>query len=82
MPLKLINNELQFKIYNENKILSFNKNCAYIQRIFGSPKFKNFKLKDIESVSILNKNIFSICTPDFVYIYDSFNDNTIGEHFR
>ena len=50
-----------------------------MQRIYGSPKFKDFKLNDIESVSLLNKNLFSICTPDIVYIYDSNNENLIGD---
>ena len=81
LPKKLINNDLKFKLYNQNKILSYNNNCAYMQRIYGSPKFKDFKLNDIESVSLLNKNLFSICTPDTVYIYDSNNENIIG-YFR
>ena len=79
LPKKLINNDLKFKLYNQNKILSYNNNCAYMQRIYGSPKFKDFKLNDIESVSLLNKNLFSICTPDIVYIYDSNNENLIGD---
>ena len=45
LPKKLINNDLKFKLYNQNKILSYNNNCAYMQRIYGSPKFKDFKLK-------------------------------------
>ena len=79
MPKKLVNNEVKFKLYNKNKILSYNENCAYMQRIFGSPRFKDFKLKDIESISLLNQNLFSISTPDVVYIYDALNENCIGD---
>ena len=76
---KLTNNIYKFKIYNNNKILSYNENIAFIQKIYGSPKFKDFKLNNIESVSLLNKNLFSICTPDIVYIYDTYNENIIGD---
>ena len=79
MPKKLINTELKFKLYNQNKILSYNNNCAYMQEIYRSTKIKDFKLNNIESISLLNKNLFSICTPDIVYIYDTNNENLIGD---
>ena len=76
---KLLNKEFKFKLYNRNKILAYNENNIYMQRIYGSPKFKDFKLNNIESVSLLNQNLFSICTPDIVYIYDTNNENLIGD---
>ena len=76
---KLLNKEFKFKLYNHNKILAYNENSIYMQRIYGSPKFKDFKLSNIESVSLLNQNLFSICTPDIVYIYDTNNENLIGD---
>jgi hypothetical protein len=79
MPQYLINNDMKFKLYSNNKILSYNKNCAYIQRLYNSPKFKNLKQKNIESVSLLNDNLFSISTPDEVYIYETKNETSIGD---
>ena len=79
MAQYLINNDMKFKLYSNNKILSYNKNCAYIQRLYNSPKFKNLKLKNIESVSLLNDNLFSISTPDTVYVYETKNETNIGD---
>lgn len=79
MPKKLINNELNYKIYNKNKILCYNNNCTYTLRIFGSPKIKDFKHYNIESTSLLNHNLFSICTPDVIYIYNTSDENFIGD---
>ena len=79
IPKKLLNKEYKFKLYNNNKILCYNENSVYTQRIYGSPKLKNFKLNNIESISILSANLFSICTPDIVYIYDTNNENLIGD---
>ena len=75
----LINNDMKYKLYNNNKILCYNNHCAYIQKFFGSHKFKNLKLQNIESVSILNKNLFCICTPDTVYVYETKNETILGE---
>ena len=52
-----------------------------MQRIYGSPNFKDFKLRDIESISFLKQNLFSICLPNMMYLYDTDNENSIG-HFR
>lgn len=79
MPKKLVNNDVKFKLYFHHKILSYNENCIYMQRIYGSPRFKDFKISNIESISLLNKNLFSICTPSIVYIYDTSNENFIGD---
>ena len=77
---KLINNELKFKIFNNNnKILSYNQNIIYVQKIFGSHKYKDFKISNIESTSLLKQNMLSICTPDIVYIYDADNENLLGD---
>ena len=78
-PKKFFNNDLKFKIFNNNKILSYNQNIVYVQKIFGSHKYKDFKINNIESTSLLNQNMFSICTPDIVYIYDTNNENLIGD---
>lgn len=75
----LINNDMKYKLYQNNKILTYNNNCAYIQKLYGAPKFKNLKQKNIESVSILNKNIFSICTSDIVYIFDANSEAILGD---
>ena len=79
MAQNLINNDMKYKLYSNNKILSYNKNCAYIQRLYNSPKFKNLKQKNIESISLLNDNLFSISTPDVVYVYETKNETNIGE---
>ena len=79
MAQYLINNDMKFKLYSNNKILSYNRNCAYIQRLYNSPKFKNLKQKNIESVSLLNNNLFSISTPDKVYVYETKNETMIGD---
>lgn len=75
----LINNDMKYKLYQNYKILTYNNDCAYIQKLFGTKKFKNLKQHNIESISILNKNLFSICTPDIVYVYDSNNEVSLGE---
>lgn len=75
----LINNDMRYKLYNNNKIICYNNSCAYIQKFFGSQKFKNLKLHNIESVSILNENLFCICTPDIVYVYETKKESLIGE---
>ena len=79
MAQYLINNDMKFKLLSKNKILSYNNNCAYIQRLYNSPKFKNLKQKNIESVSLLNDNLFSISTPDIVYVYETKNETNLGE---
>ena len=79
MPQYLISNDMRFKLFKKNRILSYNNNCAYVQKLFGTPKFKNLKQKNIESITILNDNLFSVCTSDIVYIFDSENDNILGE---
>ena len=70
----LINNDMKYKIYQNNKILAYNNNCAYIQKLYGTKKCKNLKQSNIESVSILSQNLFSICTSDKIYVYDAFNE--------
>ena len=75
----LINNDMKYKLYQNNKILAYNNSCAYIQKFYGTKKCKNLKQHNIESVSILDKNLFSICTLDNVYIYDGFNEVILGD---
>lgn len=75
----LIDNDTKFKLYQNNRILSYNYKCAYIQKIYGPQKYKNLKKKRIESVSILNKNLFAICTSEAVYIYDSNFEMLLGD---
>lgn len=57
----LINNDMKYKLYQNNKILTYNNYSAYVQKLYGAPKFKNLKQKNIESVSILNKNLLRYC---------------------
>ena len=79
LPQYLVSNDMKFKLYQNNKILSFYEKGAYVLKIYGSPKFKNLKLKEIESVSLLNENLFSVCTPEIVYVYDSTNEVVLGD---
>ena len=75
----LINNDMKYKLYQNNKILAYNNNCVYIQKLYGTKKCRNLKQSNIESVSLLDKNLFSICTPDMVYVYDGFNEVILGD---
>ena len=75
----LINNDMKFKLYNKNKIIIYNNNCSYIQKFFGKKKCINLKMKDIESVSVLNDNLVSICTTDIVYVLDANTEAHLGD---
>ena len=77
----LLNNDMKFKLYNKNKIIIYNNNCSYIQKFFGKKKCVNLKIKNIESVSILNNDLVSICTTDIVYVLDA-NTQTILANFN
>ena len=77
----LLNNDMKFKLYNKNKIIIYNSNCSYIQKFFGKKKCVNLKIKNIESVSILNNDLVSICTTDIVYVLDA-NTQTILADFK
>ena len=75
----LINNDMKFKLYNKNKIIIYNNSCSYIQKFFGKKKCVNLKMKDIESISILNDNLISICTTDIVYVLDANTEAKLGD---
>ena len=75
----LINNDMKFKLYNKNKIIIYNNNCSYIQKFFGKKKCVNLKMKDIESVSVLNNNLISICTTDIIYVLDGNTEAKLGD---
>lgn len=75
----LINNDMKFKLYNKNKLIIYNNNCSYIQKFFGKKKCVNLKMKDIESISILNENLISICTTDIVYVLDAITEAKLGD---
>ena len=79
LPHYLVSNEMKYKLYKNNKILSYYEKGAYVQKLYGKQKFKNLKIKGIESVSLLNENLFSICTPDRIYIYDTYNEGLLGD---
>ena len=50
-------------------------------KIFWKKKCVNLKIKNIESVSILNNDLVSICTTDIVYVLDA-NTQTILANFN
>ena len=71
--------DMKIKFYKNNKFLCYDKDCAYVQRIYGAPRYTNLKKKNIESVTLLNENLLSICTPNMVYIYETNNETIIGD---
>ena len=75
----LINNDMKFKLYNKNKIIIYNNNCSYIQKFFGRKKCVKLKMKDIESVSVLNNNLISVCTTNIVYVLDGYTETKLGD---
>ena len=79
LPQYLVSQEMKYKLYQNNKILSYYERGAYVQKLYGKQKFKNLKIKGIESVSLLNENLFSICTPNRIYIYDTYNEGVLGD---
>ena len=71
--------DMKIKFYKNNKFLCYDKDCAYVQRIYGAPRYTNLKKKNIESVTLLNENLLCICTPNMVYIYETNNETIIGD---
>ena len=76
---KFLNNDMKFKLYNKNRILSYNNKCAYRQKLYGAKKFKNLKQKNIERISLLSQNLICICTPEMVYVYEVNDETLLGE---
>ena len=73
------NQDTKFKLYNNKKILCYDPSFAYVISLFGGKKLKNLKQSNIESVTLLNSNLFSICTPNKVFIYDTSNETILGD---